>query len=92
MPTLVATGASPADPPPPEDLWQRMRTVTAGLSRREVGRRTRTHGETVRRYLKGTMPTVKFVIEFCRAFRVSSEWLLEGLGPRERARRLGRLG
>jgi len=36
MPTLVATSASPADPEHPDDLWQRMRIVTAGLSRREV--------------------------------------------------------
>ncbi len=92
MPTLVATSASPADPDHPDDLWQRMRIVAAGLSRREVARRTHTHGETVRRYFKGTMPPVRFIIEFCRAFRVSSDWLLEGLGPRERARRLGRSG
>lgn len=69
----------------PRDLWERLRWAARGCSVREVARRTRMNPETVRRYMRGSVPTVWFVIEFCRAYGVSADWLLDGIGPVKRA-------
>ena len=90
MPTTAIATASPDEPDEPKKptgIWKRMQEASAGLSAREVARRTRMNGETTRRYLRGSVPTIWFVIEFCRAFGVSSDWLLDGIGPRSRPKR-----
>jgi len=53
----------------------------AGQSCRAIGLRTNTHPETVRRYLSVGHPSVEFVCGIARAYEVSCDWLMLGIGP-----------
>jgi hypothetical protein len=77
-----AQGPSPA-------LWltrlrARLNSETIHLTLREIGDRTATHPETVRRYLTNGTPSAMFLALFCRAFNLSAEWVLTGKGPRRK--------
>lgn len=50
------------------------------MSYRKLGRLTDTHPETVRRYMQGQAPSTTFLINLCKAFGISADWLLTGRG------------
>jgi len=55
------------------------------MSLRALARATGQNAETVRRYMKGAMPSMQFLGMVCEAFEVEPQWLLLGEGPRERS-------
>ncbi len=69
-----------APTPPLTTLGERLRALAGHDSCREIGERTRTHPETVRRYLVGGKPSVEFVRAFADAYGVCADWLLFGTG------------
>lgn len=71
----------------PATLAARLRAAAGPITFREVGMRTGTHPENARRYLQGGSVGLKFFKNFCKVFDVSADWLLEGIGPRERSAR-----
>jgi helix-turn-helix protein len=86
-PAARSTGGSAArgKGPGPATLAGRLRDVAGPLTFREVGELTGTHPENARRYLQGGSVSLNFVRNFCRAFGVSADWLLEGRGQKNRA-------
>lgn len=64
-----------------EEIRSRLKKALAGQSCREIGLRTNTHPETVRRYLSVGHPSVEFLCGIARAYEVSCDWLLLGVGP-----------
>lgn len=62
-------------------ILERMRRVVGGLSNREIGERTRTNPETVRRYLTRGRPSLDFFIELCTTLGIEYKWLVDGTGP-----------
>jgi hypothetical protein len=60
------------------DLTDRLRNLAGERSYRDIGRRTRTHPETVRRYLNGSPPCARFIAAMCIAFDGSADWVLTG--------------
>ncbi len=66
--------------PPPTTLGERIRALVGHDSCREIGERTDTHPETVRRYLLSGKPSVEFVRAFADAYGVCADWLLFGTG------------
>lgn len=71
------------DPPSPRtsDLHDRINSVVAGLSFRELAELTGLNAETIRRYVRGAEPSVAFIARLCEVFGLSAEWLLFGRGP-----------
>ena len=69
---------------PPSELHDRINSVVAGLSFREVAELTGLNAETIRRYVRGADPSVAFIARLCEVFELSAEWLLFGRGPRDR--------
>jgi hypothetical protein len=62
---------------------QRLFELSKGISLARVGSMTRTHPETVRRYMVGmSKPSLEFVVGVCRGFKVSADWLLFGKGKK----------
>jgi hypothetical protein len=61
-------------------LTERLRFVAGGRSYRDIARATGFNAETVRRYFcaRGSVPAA-FLASFCRAYRVSADWMLLGL-------------
>jgi len=59
--------------------------VAGHLSLRALARATGQNAETVRRYMKGAMPSMQFLGMVCEVFEVEPQWLLLGEGPRERS-------
>jgi hypothetical protein len=51
---------------------------------REIGQLTNTHPENARRYMQGMAVSLGFIRNFCKAFNVSADWLLEGRGQMNR--------
>lgn len=74
--------------PKPATLAGRMREVTGPATFAEIARRTGTHPENARRFLRGGSVTLGFFRSFCRAYGVRADWLLEGMGTKERRGRL----
>lgn len=68
----------------PVSLAARLRAAAGPITFREVGAKTDTHPENARRYLQGGSVSVNFLRNFCRAFNVSADWLLEGKGQMNR--------
>lgn len=62
-------------------LHERLRTVAGERSYRELGVLTRTHPETVRRYMLGQSPSAEYLAMLCSALNINGEWLLTGRGP-----------
>lgn len=62
-------------------IRDRLRLALNGESCRRIGIRTKTHPETVRRYLSNGHPSVTFLSEIARSYGISCEWLLLGTGP-----------
>jgi hypothetical protein len=54
----------------------RLRRLCGGLSAVKWGAKTRTHDESVRRYLRGDAPGIQLVQAVCRAYRISADWVL----------------
>lgn len=65
---------------PTEQLRERIRIVAGGDSCRDIGDRTNTHPETVRRYLSSGTPSADFVRSVADLYGVSADWLLSGRG------------
>ncbi|RMH13205.1 MAG: XRE family transcriptional regulator [Planctomycetota bacterium] len=61
-------------------LHERLKTVAAGQTYRSLGELTRTHPETVRRYMQGQAPSVEFLAGVCRSLGINADWLLTGRG------------
>ncbi|MBY0310944.1 MAG: helix-turn-helix domain-containing protein [Phycisphaerales bacterium] len=65
-------------------LHERLKSVVAGQSYRQLGELTGTNAETVRRYVAGQAPSVEFLSAICDKFLINGEWLLTGRGPMRR--------
>jgi hypothetical protein len=64
-----------------EDLLrERIRILVGGEPCRIIGQATRTHPESVRRYLSGAKIPAEFVRALVDAYGVSADWLLRGEG------------
>lgn len=63
-----------------EEIRSRLKTALASQSCRSIGLRTNTHPETVRRYLSIGHPSVEFLCGVARAYDISCDWLLLGIG------------
>jgi transcriptional regulator with XRE-family HTH domain len=77
----------PADDRPSSrssELNDRINSIVAGLSFRELAELTGLNAETIRRYVRGADPSVAFIARLCEVFELSAEWLLFGRGPRDR--------
>jgi len=72
--------------PKASTLAGRLRAVAGPMTFREVGLKTGTHPENARRYLQGGSVGLRFFKNFCKAFDVSADWLLEGTGQQARRR------
>ena len=59
---------------------ERLRMTAGNATYRQIGTRTSTHPESIRRYFTYGHPSVEFVAAFCRAYGVSADWLLNGIG------------
>jgi transcriptional regulator with XRE-family HTH domain len=82
----VGQHTEPPSPPSPSDaaesLNQRIMAAVGTRSYRHVGDLTKTHPETVRRYLTGqTVPGVEFIAQLASSLAISTDWLLTGRGP-----------
>lgn len=67
------------------DSWNsavvhRLHLIAGRLTYKEIGARTSTHPESVRRYFTYGHPSVEFIAAFCRAYSTSADWLLNGFG------------
>jgi hypothetical protein len=63
---------------------QRLQYIAGSATFREIGARTVTHPESVRRYMTYGHPSVEFIAAFCLAFGTSADWILNGLGKSNR--------
>lgn len=66
-----------------DSIRDRLRSTFGSQSCRAIGLRTRTHPETVRRYLSNGHPSIEFLIAVIRGYDVSASWLLLGAGPQK---------
>ena len=66
-------------------LHERLLAAVGDRTYRRIGDLTKTHPETVRRYLQGQSPSVDFVMALCSALSISGQWLLTGEGPMKAA-------
>lgn len=64
----------------PQTLRDRMRVAVGSATCREVGLRTKTHPETVRRYLGTGTASVEFIRALIQSYGLSADWLLFGTG------------
>ena len=64
-----------------QNIFMRLVQACEGISYRELGRRTDTHPETVRRYMQGQSPSAVFLSNLTRSLGISGDWLLTGHGP-----------
>lgn len=62
-------------------LHARLEAAAGDRTYRHLAELTKTHPETVRRYMQGHPPSVEFVVAFCTALSISADWLLTGQGP-----------
>ena len=65
---------------PQSELHERMLIAVGDRTYRLVGELTKTHPETVRRYLQGQAPSTEFVTALCDVFGINPDWLLRGKG------------
>lgn len=59
-------------------LLERMRQAAGTTCYARIAALTDVHAESARRYLTRGRPSPYFIARFCKAFRVSPEWLLFG--------------
>ena len=64
----------------PSDVARRFFEAAPGLNFNDLEAHTGVHHETVRRYLRKGEPSFRFLAAFCRAFDVSADWIITGLG------------
>lgn len=64
-----------------KQFHDRLVLVAGDLSFRELSELTDTSPETVRRYMRGHVPSTVFVSTLCSSLGVSVEWLLQGSMP-----------
>lgn len=65
----------------PSALHERLQAAAGDRTYRHIGDMTRTHPETVRRYMQGQSPGADFLAALCAALGISGDWLLTGRGP-----------
>lgn len=65
----------------PSALHERLLAAAGDRTYRHIGELTRTHPETVRRYMQGQAPAADFLASLCAALHISGDWLLTGRGP-----------
>ena len=63
------------------DLHQRLADAAGKRTYRRLGELTKTHPETVRRYMQGQAPSAEFLSGLCHALGLNGSWLLTGHGP-----------
>jgi len=88
-PARKSKAAGPGRPrksatPKANTLTGRLRAVAGEATFREVGQKTGTHPENARRYLSGGSVGLRFLKNFCKAYKVRADWLLEGTGQQNR--------
>jgi len=64
-----------------DSLHDRLAQIGQSRTYKTIGDMTKTHPETVRRYMQGQSPSICFVTRLCAAFEISPTWLLLGSGP-----------
>jgi DNA-binding phage protein len=64
------------------ELRSRIRLVSRNASVAEIARTTGFKGETVRRYLSCTTPSLPFIMKVCEVWELNANWLIFGIGPR----------
>ena len=57
-----------------------MQSAVGDRTYRHIGELTKTHPETVRRYMQGQLPATDFIASLCEALNISGDWLLTGRG------------
>jgi hypothetical protein len=62
------------------EVVSRLQVAAGNRNFRVIADLTECHPETVRRYLRKGKPSAYFIARMCRAFTVSSEWVLWGTG------------
>ncbi|MCC6677709.1 MAG: hypothetical protein IT436_11240 [Phycisphaerales bacterium] len=65
----------------PTALHERLLAAAGDRTYRHIGDLTKTHPETVRRYMQGQAPGADFLAALCAALSISGDWLLTGRGP-----------
>lgn len=66
------------------DLTRRIRDVLQGRSNEAIAEWAGVSAESVRRYLSGDVPPVRFLLALCKHEHVCGNWLLSGEGyPRK---------
>lgn len=68
-----------------DGLDRRLREAVGTRTYRHLGELTRTHHETVRRYMQGQTPSASFLANLCEELGLNANWLLNGHGPMHRA-------
>lgn len=74
-----------------ETVIDRLERARHGLSFRDLARLTGCNAESVRRYHRVGSPSYEYIVSFCRALRISPNWLLFGEGAPERDNPVNRL-
>lgn len=67
-----------------KDFSQRleMRLGELGWTQTDLARATQTTQSTVHRWLNGSIPRSRTLMEICDALKTHKNWLLEGVGPK----------
>lgn len=80
-PCVVQTPAGIVGGVPNSALHDRLAQAVGTRSFRHVSELTRTHPETVRRYMQGQTPSVEFLAALSQSLLLNTDWLLTGRGP-----------
>lgn len=63
------------------EFHERLQAAVGDRTYRHIGELTKTHPETVRRYMQGQLPATDFLAALCEALSISGDWILTGRGP-----------
>ncbi len=80
----MSTCAEAAESPWAREIRDRLRLAIGEERYAEIGRRTGFPSETVRRHLTRGAPSLTFVARVCEVWDLNANWVLFGLGPRDR--------
>src|SRR5262245_11814116 len=64
----------------PTALHERLVVAVGDRTFRHIGELTKTHPETVRRYMGGQAPSTDFLAALCTTLSLNADWLLTGRG------------